>query len=107
MADYSDMTSRTTRDRLGQPTTSERAADLARGAEDMASQAAERAKTLASELGETIRERPYTTLAVVAGLAFTLGAVWKLGRHSPSRLESLMAQLPDLPSRDRLMRYLR
>ena len=98
MAEYSDMTNRASRDRLGQPTASERASDFARATEDVASQAAERAKTFASELGETIKERPYTTLAVVAGLAFTLGAIWKLGRHSPSRLDTLMAQLPDLPT---------
>ncbi len=43
----------------------------------------ERAGTMATELGAVIKERPYTTLAIAAGLAFAVGAIWKLGQQSP------------------------
>ena len=63
-----------------------------------------RAGSMAEELASAIKERPYTTLAIAAGLAFALGAVWKLGhRQPPSRLQSLLAQLPELPSRESLL----
>ena len=58
-----------------------------------------RAAGIAEELAVAIKERRYTTLAVAAGLAFAAGAIWKLGRQQPSRTESLLAQLPELPSR--------
>ncbi len=63
-----------------------------------------RAGSMAEELAVAIKERPYTTLAVAAGLAFALGAVWKLGhRQPPSRLQSLLAQLPEMPTRESLL----
>jgi hypothetical protein len=72
------------------------------GMMDQVSEAGERAATMAGELGLAIKERPYATLAIAAGLAFAVGAVWKLGQRRPqSRLDSLLAQWPDLPSRER------
>ena len=67
----------------------------------------DRAAGIAEELAVAIKERPYTTLAIAAGLAFAAGAVWKLGRQQPSRMESLFAQLPELPSRRSLERFWR
>jgi len=67
----------------------------------------DRAVGIAEELAVAIKERPYTTLAIAAGLAFAAGAVWKLGRQQPSRMESLFAQLPELPSRRSLERFWR
>ena len=58
-----------------------------------------RAQGLAGELGQAIKERPYTTLAIAAGLAFAVGAVWKLGQRQPSGMEQLFAQLPEMPNR--------
>ena len=68
------------------------------------SEMGERAGTMASELGAAIKERPYTTLAIAAGLAFAVGALWKLGqqRQPQSRLDAWRAQLPELPSRQSL-----
>ena len=45
-----------------------------------------------------------TTLAIAAGLAFAVGALWKLGqqRQPQSRLDAWRAQLPELPSRQSL-----
>jgi len=44
-------------------------------------------------------------LAIAAGLAFAVGALWKLGqqRQSQSRLDSWLAHLPELPSRQTLL----
>ena len=67
---------------------------------DQARDIGEQAGTLASELAAAVKERPYTTLAVAAGLAFAVGAIWKLKQQQrpPSRLESFRRQLPDMPS---------
>jgi len=86
--------------------------DLSDGIMDHVSESArdisERAGSIAEEVVNAVRERPYTTLAVAAGLAFAIGAVWKLGqRPEPSRLDRLLAQLPDLRGRDRLERWWR
>jgi len=63
-----------------------------------------RAESIGEELVAAVKERPYTTLAITAGLAFAVGAVWKLGhRPPPSRLQTLLAQLPQMPSRERLL----
>jgi hypothetical protein len=71
---------------------------------DQVSDMGERAGTMANELGMAIKERPYTTLAIAAGLAFAVGAIWKLGqqRQPQSRLDAWRAQLPELPSRQNL-----
>jgi|SRR5262245_12086644 len=75
---------------------------------DTAQDIRERAGSIAQELTSAIRERPYTTLAIAAGLAFAIGAVWKLGhRRPPSAMERLFAQLPDLPDRHDLARWWR
>ena len=72
---------------------------------DQVSEAGARAGTIANEIGEAIKERPYATLAIAAGLAFAVGALWKLGqqRQSQSRLDSWLAHLPELPSRQTLL----
>jgi hypothetical protein len=56
----------------------------------------ERAATMVGELGAAIKERPYTTLAIAAGLAFAVGALWKLGHRRPqTRLDALRARMHD------------
>lgn len=67
-------------------------------------EAGRRAVSLTEDIADAIRERPYTALAVAAGLAFAIGALWKLGQQRPqTRLESLLNQLPELPGRDSLL----
>jgi len=75
------------------------------GIMDQVSELGERAGTMAGEIGAAIKERPYTTLAIAAGLAFAVGALWKLGqqRQPQSRLDAWLAQLPELPSRESLL----
>jgi hypothetical protein len=61
-----------------------------------------------NDLAETVKEHPYATLAVAAGLAFTIGALWKVRASSrKSELQALMARLPELPSAQRLRSYRR
>jgi hypothetical protein len=55
----------------------------------------------------TVKEYPMTTLAVAAGLAFAVGALWKAGRPRQTRLEALQARLPDLPSARQIRSYWR
>jgi len=67
---------------------------------ETARRAGERVGDMATGLGNAVKERPYTTLAIAAGLAFAVGALWKLGHQRPqSRLDALLARVPDLPNR--------
>jgi hypothetical protein len=64
----------------------------------------ERASSIADEVATSVRERPYTTMAVAGGLAFAVGALWMLSRRQPqSRLDALLARLPEAPSREALL----
>ena len=59
----------------------------------------ERAGNIASDVGTAIKERPFTAVALAAGLAFAAGALWKLShRRQQSRWDALMAQMPDTSS---------
>jgi ElaB/YqjD/DUF883 family membrane-anchored ribosome-binding protein len=63
----------------------------------------DRAAGVADDIGAAVRENPYTTLAIAAGLAFAVGALWKLGAARPqSRLQTLMTRMPELPGKDML-----
>ncbi len=71
---------------------------------ETAREAGRRAINLTDDIAETIREHPYTALAVATGLAFAVGALWKLGPQRPhGSLETLLRNLPELPSRDSIM----
>jgi hypothetical protein len=72
----------------------------AEGIMDQVSEVGARAETMAEELGAAIKERPYTTLAIAAGLAFAVGALWKLGHRQPqTRFEALRARMPNVRGR--------
>jgi hypothetical protein len=71
---------------------------------ESAREAGRRAVSLTDDIADAIRERPYTALAVAAGLAFAVGALWKLGpqrRHGT--LDSLLRNLPEMPGRDSIL----
>jgi hypothetical protein len=77
-------------------------------AEDVMDQAITYTGRLAAELGTAVKERPYTTLALAGGLAFAIGALWKLNqRPAQSRYERLLSQMPQLPDSRSLHRWLR
>ena len=65
--------------------------------------AADEAGRMASETVTTARENPYTPIAIAAGLAFAIGALWKMrSSRQQSNLDALIARLPDMPSRNNL-----
>ena len=75
--------------------------------EDTARSMGDSAGTLAGDLTSALKERPYTTIAIAAGLAFAFGALWKLSHRQPaSRIDRLRAQLPDVPRARELQHWL-
>ena len=90
----------------------DQSARLQQGAKDLYDQAtetaqdvAERAVETAGSIGAAVRERPYTSLALAAGFAFVVGAMWKSGGRRPrSQWESLVARMPDVPVQEWLPR---
>ena len=66
-------------------------------AAEMGQQALDQAAEAATVVRDTVKEHPITTLAVVGGLAFAIGALWKLQRSSKtSRVATLMERLSGL-----------
>lgn len=65
----------------------------------------DRASAMAGDLKAAVEEHPYTTLAMAAGLAFLVGALWKLGqsRQPQSRLDAWLAKVPEFPDRNNLL----
>jgi hypothetical protein len=71
---------------------------------ESAREAGRRAAGLTDDIADAIRERPYTALAITAGLAFAVGALWQLGQQHPrAPLASLLGNLPELPGRDSIL----
>ena len=57
----------------------------------------DRVSTLTSDVVSAMEERPYTSLVIVGGLAFAIGALWVLKRQQQrSSFERLRSQLPSL-----------
>ena len=88
---------------MGAPRNTDGVEDHNEGLMQRASELGERAEEAVSDVVSAVKENPMTTLAVAAGLAFALGALWKLRAPSrQSQLEALLARLPDLPKADRV-----
>jgi ElaB/YqjD/DUF883 family membrane-anchored ribosome-binding protein len=64
--------------------------------------ATEETGRLAGEVAAAARQRPFTTIAIAAGLAFAVGALWKIRTNRQSNMDALLARLPELPSRGSL-----
>ncbi len=62
---------------------------------------------IAGNVAATIKEYPIATMAAAAGLAFAIGALWKIGRPRPTHLQALQSRLPELPSARQLRSYWR
>ena len=61
---------------------------------ELGERAWERAATAGETVSQTARQHP---IAIIAGLAFAVGALWKTGRsRQPSRVDSLLARLASL-----------
>jgi hypothetical protein len=65
--------------------------------------ATDRISDATEQVRQTASEHPLTTLMFVGAAAFAVGALWKSGRRTPSRLERMRAQMPDM---DTLSSYL-
>lgn len=81
----------------------ETAKDYANKAREVGEDAIELADEYLRPIGLSLKERPMSTLAVFGGIAFVAGAAFWMLRNSQrqSRLDGLLAQLPDLSSRSR------
>jgi hypothetical protein len=82
-------------------TTEEAAADLGSRVSDTtreyAEQALDRTADAARAARDTVAEHPLATLAIVAGLGFVIGALWKIGgSRRESVNDGLLARLSDL-----------
>ena len=67
-----------------------------------------RLEGMVGDAASTLKEHPYAAVAVVAGLAFAVGALWKLRpRSQHTQLEHLMAHLPDQMTAKHLRSYWR
>jgi ElaB/YqjD/DUF883 family membrane-anchored ribosome-binding protein len=82
---------------------------IRKGANELASQVGEQARVAADQATATVKEHPVITIAVAAGLAFALGALWKMRAPSrQSQIEALMSRLPDrLPTASQIKSYWR
>jgi hypothetical protein len=64
---------------------------------DQAAEMGQLAFNEATVARDAVKEHPVTTLAIVGGLAFAIGALWKLQRPSKaSHVDTLMGRLSDL-----------
>ena len=81
----------------------ETAKDYSNKAREVGEDAIELADEYLRPIGLSLKERPMTTLAVFGGIAFVAGAAFWMLRNSQrqSRMDGLLAQLPDLSSRSR------
>jgi hypothetical protein len=71
----------------------------ASGESDLRREAWERAASAGAAARRGVEQHPIATVAMIAGLAFALGALWKIGRsRRPSGMDSLLARLSSLPS---------
>lgn len=58
-----------------------------------------RASAVAGDVADSAKQHPYTTLFIAAGLAFTVGALWKVRAASrQSQLEQLLSYAQGLPA---------
>ena len=81
--------------------TTEEPADVAARTSDTArefgEQALERTADAARAARDTVAEHPLATLAIVAGLGFVIGVLWKMGgSRRESVYDGLLARLSDL-----------
>lgn len=99
MAEY-----RTMQDRSGEYTgATDQVADTARRVSDRAreygEQALERTEEAAKSARDIVLEHPFATIAITAGVAFAIGALWKVGSsRRQSTYDRLFARLNDLQS---------
>jgi hypothetical protein len=65
-------------------------------AADAGQQVLDQATRAATTVRDTVKENPITALVVVGGLAFAIGALWKMQRARTSHVDALMDRLAGL-----------
>jgi hypothetical protein len=60
---------------------------------ELADEAGQQAMTFAGEIKDVANRHPYAAIAVAAGVAFTIGALWKLNQPR-SRTDAVWDRLP-------------
>jgi len=64
---------------------------------EVGEQAFDRTTEAAAAARDTVKEHPIATLAIVAGLASAVGALWKIGQsRQQTRVDSLLSRLGEL-----------
>lgn len=64
---------------------------------ELGEQAFDRTTEAAAAARDTVKEHPIATLAIVAGLAFAVGALWKIGQsRQQTTVDSLLSHLGEL-----------
>jgi hypothetical protein len=64
---------------------------------ELGQQAFDHTTEAAASARDTVKEHPIATLAIVAGLAFAVGALWKIGQsRQQTRIDSLLSRLGEL-----------
>jgi ElaB/YqjD/DUF883 family membrane-anchored ribosome-binding protein len=82
----------------------EKVKSISHKAYEVGEQVEERAEDVLSSVANTMKQHPLGTLAIAAGLAFAVGALWKIRSASrESRVNALLAHLPTLPSRQSIL----
>jgi ElaB/YqjD/DUF883 family membrane-anchored ribosome-binding protein len=100
MAQYENPQSQTSNARGMTGETKDRAQSAYEKARDFSEHAADRTSEVARVATDTVKQHPIGTLAAVAGLAFVVGALWKLqSDRRRSHGEALMSQLSDFVQR--------
>ena len=56
--------------------------DPSEGASEFGEQILDRTAQATAATVDTVKEHPMVTLAIVAGVAFAVGALWKIGRRA-------------------------
>jgi len=70
---------------------------MTQAATDLGARAWEESAAAAESVRDAVREHPIATVAIIAGLAFAVGALWKIGlARQQTPTESLLARLSDL-----------
>ena len=69
-------------------------------ATDIGYQALDQVTEAAAVARDTVKEHPIATLAAIGGLAFVIGALWKMQpSRKTSHIDSLMERLSELPQK--------
>ena len=77
------------------------AGDVADHAMEMGSDALDKVDEYLKPVGLSLKHNPIPTLAILGGLALTIGALWMSRRQQPHNLSAMMNQIGDYARKTR------